>query len=218
MQAFLLGNLSNGGILELMMRFLKSMGHRFLLRWPPGLAEVVLSTYHSWRRHSASLPNPLLRDCSNRHIQVGLRGALAPLPWRRTAASRGNAGAFRAPRGGGAPAHRCSGAPGQQPLLGHSWDCLLAASARVCSPGAGWSGGGAELWSLDGLLGHFLAVPPWLGWHLLTAEPQLPGVRGSHAPTPGAVRAEGLCLAGGRATSCMGWSPGPEAGGSHRCS
>uniref|UniRef100_A0A4W2HIL4 Calcineurin binding protein 1 n=1 Tax=Bos indicus x Bos taurus TaxID=30522 RepID=A0A4W2HIL4_BOBOX len=69
MQAFLLGNLSNGGILELMMRFLKSMGHRFLLRWPPGLAEVVLSTYHSWRRHSASLPNPLLRDCSNRHIQ-----------------------------------------------------------------------------------------------------------------------------------------------------
>ena len=120
MQAFLLGNLSNGGILELMMRFLKSMGHRFLLRWPPGLAEVVLSTYHSWRRHSASLPNPLLRDCSNRHIQVGLRGALAPLPWRRTAASRGNAGAFRAPRGGGAPAHRCSGAPGQQPLLGHS--------------------------------------------------------------------------------------------------
>uniref|UniRef100_A0A8C6E4B8 Calcineurin-binding protein cabin-1 n=1 Tax=Moschus moschiferus TaxID=68415 RepID=A0A8C6E4B8_MOSMO len=67
--AFLLGNLSNGGILELMMRFLKSMGRRFLLRWPLGLAEVVLSTYHSWRRHSASLPNPLLRDCSNRHIQ-----------------------------------------------------------------------------------------------------------------------------------------------------
>nr|XP_020763084.1 calcineurin-binding protein cabin-1 [Odocoileus virginianus texanus] len=66
---FLLGNLSNGGILELMMRFLKSMGRRFLLRWPPGLAEVVLSTYHNWRRHSASLPNPLLRDCSNRHIQ-----------------------------------------------------------------------------------------------------------------------------------------------------
>lgn len=67
--AFLLGNLSNGGVLELMVRFLKSMGLRFLLRWPPGLAEVVLSTYHSWRRHSASLPNPLLRDCSNRHIQ-----------------------------------------------------------------------------------------------------------------------------------------------------
>lgn len=122
------------------------------------------------------------------------------------------------PRLTGAQGRVGQGPLGRQPLLGHSWDCLLAASARVCSPGAGWSGGGAELWSLDGLLGHFLAVPPWLGWHLLTAEPQLPGVRGSHAPTPGAVRAEGLCLAGGRATSCMGWSPGPEAGGSHRCS
>ncbi|XP_012579131.1 PREDICTED: calcineurin-binding protein cabin-1 isoform X2 [Condylura cristata] len=67
--AFLLENLTNGGILELMMRYLKSMGHKFLLRWPPGLAEVVLSIYHSWRRHSTSLPNPLLRDCSNKHIK-----------------------------------------------------------------------------------------------------------------------------------------------------
>ncbi|XP_037679390.1 calcineurin-binding protein cabin-1 [Choloepus didactylus] len=67
--AFLLGNLSNGGILELMMRYLKAMGHKFLLRWPPGLAEVVLGVYHSWRRHSASLPNPLLRDCSDQHIK-----------------------------------------------------------------------------------------------------------------------------------------------------
>lgn len=67
--AFLLENLTNGGILELMMRYLKGMGHKFLLRWPPGLAEVVLSTYHSWRRHSTSLPNPLLRDCSNEHIK-----------------------------------------------------------------------------------------------------------------------------------------------------
>uniref|UniRef100_G3T6I4 Calcineurin-binding protein cabin-1 n=1 Tax=Loxodonta africana TaxID=9785 RepID=G3T6I4_LOXAF len=66
---FLLGNLTNGGILELMMRYLKAMGHKFLLRWPPGLADVVLSIYHSWRRHSTSLPNPLLRDCSNRHIK-----------------------------------------------------------------------------------------------------------------------------------------------------
>lgn len=71
MHTFLLENLTNGGILELMMRYLKSMGHKFLLRWPPGLAEVVLSTYHSWRRHSTSLPNPLLRDCSNDHIKVG---------------------------------------------------------------------------------------------------------------------------------------------------
>lgn len=68
--AFLLENLTNGGILELMMRYLKGMGHKFLLRWPPGLAEVVLSIYHSWRRHSTSLPNPLLRDCSNKHIKV----------------------------------------------------------------------------------------------------------------------------------------------------
>lgn len=67
---FLLENLTNGGILELMMRYLKGMGHKFLLRWPPGLAEVVLSVYHSWRRHSTSLPNPLLRDCSNKHIKV----------------------------------------------------------------------------------------------------------------------------------------------------
>ncbi|XP_006875013.1 PREDICTED: calcineurin-binding protein cabin-1 [Chrysochloris asiatica] len=66
---FLLGNLTNGGILELMMRYLKAMGHKFLLRWPPGLADVVLSIYHSWRRHSTSLPNPLLRDCSNGHIK-----------------------------------------------------------------------------------------------------------------------------------------------------
>ncbi|XP_045675715.1 LOW QUALITY PROTEIN: calcineurin-binding protein cabin-1 [Phyllostomus hastatus] len=66
---FLLENLTNGGILELMMRYLKAMGHKFLLRWPPGLAEVVLSIYHSWRRHSTSLPNPLLRDCSDKHIK-----------------------------------------------------------------------------------------------------------------------------------------------------
>lgn len=66
---FLMENLTNGGILELMMRYLKSMGHKFLLRWPPGLADVVLSVYHSWRRHSTSLPNPLLRDCSNKHIK-----------------------------------------------------------------------------------------------------------------------------------------------------
>lgn len=78
--AFLLENLTNGGILELMMRYLKSMGHKFLLRWPPGLTEVVLSIYHSWRRHSTSLPNPLLRDCSNKHIKVwaGASGGLGP--------------------------------------------------------------------------------------------------------------------------------------------
>ncbi|XP_045145500.1 calcineurin-binding protein cabin-1 [Echinops telfairi] len=66
---FLRGNLTNGGILELMMRYLKAMGHRFLLLWPPGLPDVVLSIYHSWRRHSTSLPNPLLRDCSDTHVK-----------------------------------------------------------------------------------------------------------------------------------------------------
>lgn len=58
------------------MRYLKSMGHKFLLRWPPGLTEVVLNIYHSWRRHSTSLPNPLLRDCSNKHIKVRWPGSL----------------------------------------------------------------------------------------------------------------------------------------------
>lgn len=83
--AFLLENLTNGGILELLVRYLKSMGHRFLLRWPPGLAEVVLSIYHSWRRHSASLPNPLLRDCSSQHIKVGwARGLHSGRSWTCT--------------------------------------------------------------------------------------------------------------------------------------
>ncbi|KAM5237767.1 calcineurin-binding protein cabin-1 [Ctenodactylus gundi] len=74
---FLLENLTNGGILELMMRYLKGMGNKFLLKWPPGLAEVVLSVYHSWRRHSTSLPNPLLRDCSNKHIKDMMLMALS---------------------------------------------------------------------------------------------------------------------------------------------
>lgn len=81
---FLLENLTNGGILELMMRYLKGMGHKFLLRWPPGLAEVVLSVYHSWRRHSTSLPNPLLRDCSNKHIKVGPLSGLGTRDQART--------------------------------------------------------------------------------------------------------------------------------------
>lgn len=67
---FLLDNLNNGGILELMMRYLKVISQKFLVKWPPGLAEVVLSIYNSWRKHSSNLPNPLLRDCSNQHIKV----------------------------------------------------------------------------------------------------------------------------------------------------
>lgn len=67
---FLLDNLNNGGILELMMRYLKVISQKFLVKWPPGLSEVVLSIYNSWRKHSSSLPNPLLRDSSNQHIKV----------------------------------------------------------------------------------------------------------------------------------------------------
>lgn len=67
---FLLDNLNNGGILELMMRYLKVISQKFLVKWPPGLCEVVLSIYNSWRKHSSSLPNPLLRDSSNQHIKV----------------------------------------------------------------------------------------------------------------------------------------------------
>ncbi|XP_020833225.1 calcineurin-binding protein cabin-1 isoform X2 [Phascolarctos cinereus] len=66
---FLLDNMNNGGLLELMMRYLKVMSLQFLVKWPPGLGQVVLSIYSSWRKHSSGLPNPLLRDCSNQHIK-----------------------------------------------------------------------------------------------------------------------------------------------------
>ncbi|XP_069817249.1 calcineurin-binding protein cabin-1 isoform X3 [Dendropsophus ebraccatus] len=65
---FLLANLENGGILELMMRYLKVIAQKFLVKWPLALAEVVLNIYTSWRKHSSGLPNPLLRDCKNQHI------------------------------------------------------------------------------------------------------------------------------------------------------
>ncbi|XP_075688174.1 calcineurin-binding protein cabin-1 isoform X2 [Rhinoderma darwinii] len=66
---FILDNLENGGILELMMRYLKVIAQKFLVKWPPALAEVVLNIYTSWRKHSSGLPNPLLRDCKNQHIR-----------------------------------------------------------------------------------------------------------------------------------------------------
>uniref|UniRef100_A0A4X2LET1 Calcineurin-binding protein cabin-1 n=1 Tax=Vombatus ursinus TaxID=29139 RepID=A0A4X2LET1_VOMUR len=66
---FLLDNMNNGGLLELMMRYLKVMSLQFLVKWPPGLGQVVLSIYSSWRKHSSGLPNPLLRDCSDQHIK-----------------------------------------------------------------------------------------------------------------------------------------------------
>ncbi|KAJ7309748.1 hypothetical protein JRQ81_007813 [Phrynocephalus forsythii] len=74
---FLLANLSNGGILELMMRYLKAISQRFLVKWPLGLPEVVLSVYNSWRKHSSSLPNPLLRDCHNQHIREMMQMSLS---------------------------------------------------------------------------------------------------------------------------------------------
>ncbi|KAG5840641.1 hypothetical protein ANANG_G00190890 [Anguilla anguilla] len=67
--SFLLDNMVNSGILELMMRYLKAVGRKFLEEWPPGLAGVVLEVYCSWRKHSSGLPNPLLRDCSDQHIR-----------------------------------------------------------------------------------------------------------------------------------------------------
>ncbi|XP_015221768.2 calcineurin-binding protein cabin-1 isoform X4 [Lepisosteus oculatus] len=67
--AFLLSNMANGGILELLMRYLKAVGQKFLEEWPPTLAAVVLESYQSWRKHSGDLPSPLLRDCSHQHIK-----------------------------------------------------------------------------------------------------------------------------------------------------
>ncbi|XP_053480415.1 calcineurin-binding protein cabin-1 isoform X2 [Ictalurus furcatus] len=67
--SFLLANMENGGILELLMRYLKAIGQKFLEEWPPGLSGVVTEIYNCWRRHSAGLPNPLLRDSNNQHIK-----------------------------------------------------------------------------------------------------------------------------------------------------
>uniref|UniRef100_A0A8D3E828 Calcineurin-binding protein cabin-1 n=1 Tax=Scophthalmus maximus TaxID=52904 RepID=A0A8D3E828_SCOMX len=74
---FLLNNLTNGGLLDLMMRYLKALGQKFLKEWPWGLTAVVLEVYQTWRKHSSGLPNPLLRDCSNQHIKGMLAMSLA---------------------------------------------------------------------------------------------------------------------------------------------
>ena len=66
--------MSNGGVLDLMLRYLKAVGQKYLEAWPRGLAPVVLQVHQTWRRHSGGLPNPLLRDCSNQHIRVRARG------------------------------------------------------------------------------------------------------------------------------------------------
>ncbi|XP_069562778.1 calcineurin-binding protein cabin-1 isoform X2 [Brachyistius frenatus] len=74
---FLLNNMTNGGILDLMMRYLKSVGQKFIEEWPRGLTAVVLEVHQTWRKHSSGLPNPLLRDCSNQHIREMLAMSLA---------------------------------------------------------------------------------------------------------------------------------------------
>uniref|UniRef100_A0A3Q2D2M9 Calcineurin-binding protein cabin-1 n=1 Tax=Cyprinodon variegatus TaxID=28743 RepID=A0A3Q2D2M9_CYPVA len=74
---FLLSNMTNGGILDLMMRYLKAVGQKFMEEWPRGLTAVVLEVYQTWRKHSMGLPNPLLRDCSNQHIREMLAMSLA---------------------------------------------------------------------------------------------------------------------------------------------
>lgn len=67
---FLLSNMTNGGILDVMMRYLKAVGQKFMVEWPRGLTAVVLEVHQTWRKYSCGLPNPLLRDCSNQHIRV----------------------------------------------------------------------------------------------------------------------------------------------------
>ncbi|XP_049434029.1 calcineurin-binding protein cabin-1 isoform X3 [Epinephelus fuscoguttatus] len=74
---FLLNNMTNGGILDIMMRYLKAVGQKFMVEWPRGLTAVVLEVYQTWRKHSSGLPNPLLRDCSNQHIREMLAMSLA---------------------------------------------------------------------------------------------------------------------------------------------
>ncbi|XP_028434344.1 calcineurin-binding protein cabin-1 isoform X3 [Perca flavescens] len=74
---FLLNNMTNGGILDVMMRYLKAVGQKFTMEWPRGLTAVVLELHQSWRKHSSGLPNPLLRDCSNQHIREMLAMSLA---------------------------------------------------------------------------------------------------------------------------------------------
>ncbi|XP_047447273.1 calcineurin-binding protein cabin-1 isoform X4 [Mugil cephalus] len=74
---FLLNSMTNGGILDLMMRYLKAVGQKFMENWPRGLTAVVLEVYQTWRKHSSGLPNPLLRDCSNQHIREMLAMSLA---------------------------------------------------------------------------------------------------------------------------------------------
>ncbi|CAL8347299.1 unnamed protein product [Lota lota] len=74
---FLLGCMANGGVLDLMLRYLKAVGQKYMEEWPRGLAAVVLEVHQTWRKHSGGLPNPLLRDCSDQHIREMLEMSLA---------------------------------------------------------------------------------------------------------------------------------------------
>lgn len=74
---FLLNCMSNGGILDLLMRYLKAVGQKFLEHWPRGLTSVVLEVYQTWRKHSTGLPSPLLREGSNQHNREMLMICLA---------------------------------------------------------------------------------------------------------------------------------------------
>ncbi|XP_051923504.1 calcineurin-binding protein cabin-1 isoform X2 [Hippocampus zosterae] len=74
---FLLQNMTNGGILDLMLCYLKAVGQKFMEEWPPGMTAVVQEVYQAWRKHSCGLPNPLFRDCSKQHIREMLEMSLA---------------------------------------------------------------------------------------------------------------------------------------------
>ncbi|XP_056273916.1 calcineurin-binding protein cabin-1 isoform X2 [Pseudoliparis swirei] len=74
---FLLNNMTNGGLLDVMMRYLKAVGQKFLVEWPRGLTAVALEVHQTWRKYSCGLPNPLLRECSNQHIREMLAMSLA---------------------------------------------------------------------------------------------------------------------------------------------
>uniref|UniRef100_A0A670ZW54 Calcineurin-binding protein cabin-1 n=1 Tax=Pseudonaja textilis TaxID=8673 RepID=A0A670ZW54_PSETE len=106
---FLLANLSNGGILELMMRYLKVISQKFLVKWPPGLPEVVLNIYNNWRKHSSSLPNPLLRDCHNQHIREMMLMSLSCMELQLDQWFAGSPA--DALRGGGVFAYQGAGSP-----------------------------------------------------------------------------------------------------------
>uniref|UniRef100_A0A3P8WKI3 Calcineurin binding protein 1 n=1 Tax=Cynoglossus semilaevis TaxID=244447 RepID=A0A3P8WKI3_CYNSE len=74
---FLLGNANNGGVLDLMLQYLKAVGQRFTKDWPQGLSAVFLDVYQTWRRHSSGLPNPLVWDCSKKHMREMMGMSLA---------------------------------------------------------------------------------------------------------------------------------------------